>query len=36
MLIGRLTEMVSSGVINETISKDIVETVLKNYGGIIQ
>jgi O6-methylguanine-DNA--protein-cysteine methyltransferase len=36
MLIGRLTEMVASGVISETLSKDIVETVLKNYGGIIQ
>ena len=36
MLIGRLTEMVASGVISETLSKDIVETVLKNYNGIIQ
>ncbi|WP_288985210.1 hypothetical protein [uncultured Flavobacterium sp.] len=36
MLIGRLTEMVASGVISETLSKEIVETVLKNYGGIIQ
>jgi hypothetical protein len=35
MLIGRLTEMVASGVISETISKDIVETVMKNYGGIV-
>ncbi|MBA4155177.1 hypothetical protein [Flavobacterium sp.] len=36
MLIGRLTEMVASGVISESISKDIVETVVKNYDGIIQ
>ncbi len=36
MLIGRLTEMVASGVVSETISKDIVETVLRNYDGIIQ
>jgi O6-methylguanine-DNA--protein-cysteine methyltransferase len=35
MLIGRLTEMVASGVISETLSKEIVETVVKNYGGII-
>lgn len=35
MLIGRLTEMVASGVISETLSKEIVETVLKNYNGII-
>lgn len=35
MLIGRLTEMVASGVISEAISKEIVETVIKNYGGII-
>ncbi|MBK8547771.1 MAG: hypothetical protein IPL63_10430 [Saprospiraceae bacterium] len=36
MLIGRLTEMVASGVINETISKDIVETVTKHYAGLIK
>jgi O6-methylguanine-DNA--protein-cysteine methyltransferase len=36
MFIGRLSEMVAGGVISETISKEIVETVLKNYGGIIQ
>ena len=36
MLIGRLTEMVASGVISETLSKDIVKTVIKNYDGIIQ
>ena len=36
MLIGRLTEMVASGVINETISKDIVETVTKHYSGLIK
>lgn len=35
MLIGRLTEMVASGVISETISKDIVETVAKHYDGLI-
>lgn len=35
MLIGRLTEMVASGIISETISKEIVETVFKNYKGII-
>ena len=31
LLIGRLSEMVASGVISETISKDIVEAVTKNY-----
>jgi hypothetical protein len=36
MLIGRLTEMVASGVISETISKDIVETVTKHYAGLIK
>ncbi|MFN7043757.1 MAG: hypothetical protein ACK4M1_01060 [Flavobacterium sp.] len=36
MLIGRLSEMVAGGVISETISKEIVETVMKNYSGIIQ
>jgi hypothetical protein len=36
MLIGRLTEMVASGVISETISKDIVETVAKHYDGLIK
>lgn len=36
MLIGRLTEMVASGVVSETISKNIVETVMKNYDGIIR
>lgn len=35
MLIGRLTEMVASGVVSETVSKEIVETVLKNYSGLI-
>ena len=35
LLIGRLTEMVASGVISETISKEIVETVTKNYSGLI-
>ncbi len=35
MLIGRLTEMVASGVISETVSKEIVDTVLKNYTGLI-
>ncbi len=34
LLIGRLSEMVASGVISETISKDIVETISKNYGGL--
>jgi len=36
LLIGRLTEMVASGVISETISKDIVETVTKHYAGLIK
>lgn len=36
MLIGRLTEMVASCVISETISKDIVETVTKHYAGPIK
>lgn len=36
MLIGRLTEMVAGGIISETISKGIVETVTKNYSGIIK
>ncbi len=35
LLIGRLSEMVAGGVISETISKDIVETVTKNYTGLI-
>lgn len=36
MLIGRLTEMVASGVISETISKDIIDTVSKHYEGLIR
>lgn len=36
MFIGRLTEMVASGVISETISKYIVETVTKHYTGLIK
>jgi hypothetical protein len=36
MLIGRLTEMVASGIISETVSKDIVETVTKHYDGLIK
>lgn len=35
LLIGRLSEMVAGGVISETISKEIVETVTKNYSGLI-
>lgn len=35
LLIGRLTEMVASGVVSETVSKEILQTVLKNYSGLI-
>ncbi len=35
LLIGRLSEMVAGGVISETISKDIVSTIAKNYDGLI-
>jgi hypothetical protein len=36
LLIGRLSEMVAGGIISETICKDIVESVTKNYSGLIQ
>ncbi len=35
LLIGRLSEMVASGIISEAICKDIVETISKNYAGLI-
>ena len=35
LLIGRISEMVAGGVISETVSKEIVDTVLKNYPGLI-
>lgn len=36
LLIGRISEMVASGIISETISKEIVSTVVRNYPGLIQ
>jgi hypothetical protein len=36
LLIGKLTEMTASGIISETICKQIVESVTKHYEGIIQ
>jgi hypothetical protein len=35
MLLSRLTEMVVNGVISETISKEFVETVTKDYAKLI-
>jgi|TARA_B110000967_G_C18620187_1_gene428443 hypothetical protein len=35
LFIGRISEMVAGGVISETVSKEIVSTVLKNYQGLI-
>ncbi|QXP60267.1 hypothetical protein [Olleya sp. HaHaR_3_96] len=35
LFIGRISEMVAGGVISETVSKEIVTTVMKNYQGLI-
>ncbi len=35
LFIGRISEMVAGGVISETVSKEIVKTVLANYQGLI-
>lgn len=35
LFIGRISEMVAGGVISETVSKEIVSTVMKNYQGLI-
>ena len=35
MLLGKLTEMVAGGLISETVSKEIVSTVIENYPGLI-
>lgn len=35
LLIGKLSEMVAAGIISETLCKGIVETVTKNYDGLI-
>ncbi len=35
LLIGKLSEMVAGGIIGESVSKDIVETVSKNFDGLI-
>lgn len=36
MFVGKLTEMVASGVISETISKGIVNLVTKHYDGLLK
>ena len=35
LFIGKLTEMIAAGIVSETMSKQIVETIGKSYSGIV-